>query len=306
MDTEVLLTWMSETGSGDIASLRDRVSWLARSHNYTGFRHLAGRWLRDISALGHAEIDWASGRWAIAPATAVLLPECGGTVVLAGSRRSGLLRELGESFDAFSIDRPFSSDDSIPPPPSVFIRTESIQSLSAGLARQGVCYVGQAAYHIAARLPQIRLGNKTFAPTRDNPAERLADGTEYGTFVEGRPDGNGLCRFTINGRPDYFYQQDGDWYHTDHSTGILLEMAERGTSVMRWREERVSNGSALGTLFVDQGAPLPPLQTRALVLCSGEPPTFFSTAKTVKYQNVPSALADRVAKSVRQTVIPAD
>jgi hypothetical protein len=69
---------------------------------------------------------------------------------------------------------------------------------------------------------------------------------------------------------------------------------------MRWRPERTVNGEAIGTVFVDRGAPLPPLQARALTLCSGLVAKFSDLAETARYDNVPRSIADRVAGSIRQ------
>lgn len=296
---------MSETGHGDIRGLRERIAWLAHSRNYAGHRRLTALWLRDISALAHAEIGWDSNQWAIAPATAALLPECGGTAVLSGSRRAGLRESIERDFACYVEDRPFESDDAIPPPPSVYVQTDSIDELTSGLARLNVQYVGEAASRIACQLREITLGQLAAPPHRDTPAEHLQVTGESWSFVDGRLNGNGLCRFTELGRPVYRYQRGANWYHTDHSTGILLYLAAQGISAIRWREDRVSNGRAIGRLFVDWGAPLPPLQSRALVLCSGQPPKFSSSAQTAIYANVPKDVADMVARSVHQAVASA-
>jgi hypothetical protein len=72
--------------------------------------------------------------------------------------------------------------------------------------------------------------------------------------------------------------------------------------VFRWRRERSSGGEEIGMVFVDQGAPLPPLQSRVLVLCSGLPVQFGNTAGTAIYRNVPYSIAYTVAQSVRQII----
>ncbi len=69
---------------------------------------------------------------------------------------------------------------------------------------------------------------------------------------------------------------------------------------MRWRPEPGPGREAVGTLFVDWGAPLPPLQARALVLCSGLVPRFSGMAETAIYRNVPRHVAQAVAASLYQ------
>ncbi|MES9537537.1 hypothetical protein [Actinomadura sp. NPDC000600] len=300
MDADLLLTWMSEVGSGDVRDLRQRVAWAARARDRSPKRYESGRWLRDISALGHAEIDWQRGNWTIAPAVAPLLPAAGGTAVLAGSRRVGLLDRLEKSI-AVQVQRPKDGHgEPLPAPATVFLQGDNFGQLRDSLKEAGVQYVGCAARSIARGLLRITLGDPAAPPARDDAAEHISANAEDVRFCAGLPKGDGLCRISVNGRPSYRYRLNGSWYHTDHATGILLDRAARGISVMRFRAERVSDDEEIGTVFIDQGAPLPPLQARALVLCSGLPPQFGNLARTAVYRNVPEDIARLVAESIRQ------
>lgn len=302
MGTELLLNWMSEVGTGDLADLRSRVAWWARSHSIgsDGFR--TGRWLRDVSALGHAEIDWTSGRWAMASAAAALLPACGGTAVLTGSRRRGLYDAINNSeLSLHRVEQSLLESESIPPPASLFVQADSMEALVTQLASIGVVYAGEAGLNIAADLKPISLGDPAAPPPWDAPVEHLLVAEDI-RFVAGMPSGDGLCRITVLGRPSYLYRSGSSWYHTDHAIGILIALDACGVKVMRWRQDETSGARAIGTLFVDQGAPLPPLQARALVLCSGLPTRFGHTARTAIYRNVPKRVATLVAESVRQTL----
>ena len=166
MDADLLLTWMSEVGSGDVRDLRQRVAWAARAADRSPKPYETGRWLRDISALGHAEVEWDGGTWAIAPAVATLLPATGGTAVLAGSRRVGLVDRL-EELVAVHVETPVSShDDPLPVPSSVFVQADSLAELRASLEEAGVQYVGYAARSIALGLRQIALGAHAAPPAR--------------------------------------------------------------------------------------------------------------------------------------------
>jgi hypothetical protein len=181
----------------------------------------------------------------------------------------------------------------------VYVQADSVAELEAAFGRTGVRYCGFAAAHIAEALSPLTLGSAAAPPAWATTAERLVirDGMP---FQSGMPDGDGLCRIAVHGRPSYLYRSGRDWFHTDHAQGILWTLAERGIRVFRWRRERVSGDHEIGTVFVDQGAPLPPLQARALVLCSGVATRFGSTARTAIYKNVPRAVAERVARSIRQ------
>ncbi|SPT60533.1 hypothetical protein [Actinomadura madurae] len=302
MDADLLLTWMSEVGSGDVRDLRQRVAWAARARDRSPKEYEIGRWLRDISGLGHAEIDWQGGNWTIAPAMAPLLPAAGGTAVLAGSRRVGLIDRLEESV-AVHVQCPEAGHGGpLPVPSTVFLQADSFGQLRDTLKEAGVQYVGCAARSIAKGLRQIALGDAAARPAQDDAAEHISANAEYVRFCAGLPAGDGLCRTSVYGRPSYRYRMNGSWYHTDHATGILLDRAARGISVMRFQAERVSDGEEIGTVFIDQGAPLPPLQARALVLCSGLPAQFGDLAHTAIYRNVPKDIALLVAESIRQPV----
>lgn len=302
MDADVLLTWMSEVGSGDVRDLRQRVAWAARAADRSPKPYETGRWLRDISALGHSEIDWRGGAWAIAPAVATLLPATGGTAVLAGIRRVGFIGRL-EELVSVHIELPQSRHDGpLPVPSAIYVQADSVGKLRASLEESGVEYVGCTARSIAMGLRQITLGAHAAPPARGDAAEHLSPRADEVRFCSGIPSGDGLCRTSVYGRPSYRYRLNGSWYHTDHATGILLDRADRGINVVRWRLERIADSEEIGTVFIDQGAPLPPLQARALVLCSGLPTQFGDLARTAIYRNVPKDIAVLVAKSVRQQV----
>lgn len=284
------------------ATFAEGVAWAARAADRSPKPYETGRWLRDISALGHAEIDWQGGTWAVAPAVATLLPATGGTAFLAGTRRVGLIDRL-EELVSVHVERPESRHDGpLPLPSAVFVQADSLGELRASLEESGVEYVGCTARSIAMGLRQIALGAHAAPPARGDAAEHLSSWADEVRFYPGMPSGDGLCRTSVYGRPSYRYRSNGTWYHTDHATGILLDRADRGINVFRWRPERVADGEEIGTVFIDQGAPLPPLQARALVLCSGLPTQFGDLARTAIYRNVPKDVAVLVAKSIRQQV----
>lgn len=303
MRADTMLAWMSETSAGDVRDLRQRVTWLARTANLNPGKSASGRWLRDMSALGHAEVDWSRGRWAIAPTTATLLAAGDGTVVLAGRRPLDLIDQLEAEFAVYVAEPEATDEARLPTPTTVFLQTESVAELDRALSASGVRYVGFAARGIAERLPRLELGEPAGQPARGTPVEHLVVGGARGiNFARGLPDGDGLCRFLVNGRQLYRYRVGGDWHRTDHAPGIWWALAEGRQRVMRWRCERQRIGDNIGTLFVDQGAPLPPLHARALVLCSGLPTRFGNAARTAIYRNIPRSVADLVAASVQQFV----
>ena len=63
---DVMLACMSNIRSGVISELRERFIWLARVDDINPSRPEANRWLNAMSALGHVEVDWSRGTWAMA------------------------------------------------------------------------------------------------------------------------------------------------------------------------------------------------------------------------------------------------
>lgn len=300
MRADLMLAWMSEIGAGDVGDLRQRVAWLARNADISPQPYETGRWLRDLSALAHVEIDWAGGRWAIVKAAGVLLPECGGTVVLTGSRRLGLVEKLGELISVQTLPG-VRNGARLETPAQVYLQADSVDELVSAMTSCGVAYSGLAAEHLANRLPSLSLGQRAAPPAFGSPMKHLETARSI-RLISGRlTRRSGLCEITVQGRPSYLYLDGNDWFHTSYADGVLWALAEDGVGgLFRWRQERSGVHEALGTLFVDQGVPLPPLQSRTLVLCSGQPASFSEIAKTAMYRNVPISVGEKVARSCRQ------
>jgi hypothetical protein len=303
VDADLALRWMSETGAGTVRDLRDRLAWLAHTADLAAPGTATGRWLRDLSALGHAEIDWSHDRWAVAPAVITPLPCSDGTAVLAGSRRAGLIERLLSTDVSVLTCRPDPAPRDLPVPAAVLIQYDSTAGLQAAAADAGIRCSGCAARKLAQCLPPLRPGPEAPPPAWGNVTlERLDEGM---SFVSAEADQDGLYRLKLRGRSTYLQLRDGMWRHCDLAAGVFSEYARRGgISVMRWRPERDACDGPVGTVFVDWGAPLPPLHARALTLCSGLPPRFSSAARTATYTNIPADVAQAVARSLLQRLQP--
>lgn len=306
---DLLLEWMSETGSGDVRRLREHLQWVARSEGPSDGRRVTGRWLRDISNLGHAEIDWHSGRWSIAPPSISLLPDSDCRAVLSGARRAGLVAAAREGDLGLDEIPQAASGSDLAAPTALLVTYGSQSSLRAFATTLGATYSGSAPVRLAARIPAIRPGEQAAPPPKGSATLQFLESSEDQSYGVAPPDEasrpDGLYKLEIQGRAAHLYRTEGTWYHVDMAVGMFLELARRGESVVRWR--RVRGGRRdLGTVFVDWGAPLPPLHARALVLCSGLVPRFGSAGRTAAYENVPLAVARLIAGSLRQqlTIIP--
>lgn len=301
---DLLLTWLSESGSGTIADFRARAAWLTRTENLDLPESSGGRWLRDAASLGHCEVDWKNGRWSVAPPVVTRLPLADGLAVLVGARRHRLIRALDTAgIYVEQARRPGAASD-IPAPSTIVIPYDRTRDLEEAAAAIGATYSGCAAAAIARMLLPTTPTTPTAPPAYASQFEQL------GTFSPqdwkltsprnpGLPDG--LYREQVSGRWQYLLRRKGSWYSTDFSVGMFAELARRGETVIRWRPASDQH-TMTGTFIVDWGAPLPPLHARTLVLCSGFGPRFGNAAKTALYDNVPRDIATYVASSLGQTM----
>lgn len=301
---DLLLTWLSESGSGTIVDFRARAAWLARTESPDLPEHSAGRWLRDAASLGHCEVDWKHGRWSVAPPVLTRLPFAGGIAVLAGARRPRMIRALDAS-DIYTVHarRPGSERD-IPAPSTIIIPYDRTSDLEESAEAIGAAYSGCAAAEIASMLPPTTPTTPTAPPAYDSHFEQLGDCIPHNWRAASPRDPalpDGLYREQINGRWQYLLRRGDAWCAAELSTGVFAELARRGDTVIRWQPDSDRHG-ATGTFIVDWGAPLPPLHSRALVLCSGFAPRFGNAAETALYDNVPRDIAIHVASSLGQTM----
>lgn len=300
MDADLLLRWMSETGEGGVRDLRERVAWMSRRADMRSDRKATGRWIRDVFHAGHAEVDWSLDRWSITPPTICRLPRADGTAVLVGDRRVLVTRALDEcDLGASTIPAEPSGND-LPAPSTIFLQYDDPGQLADLAAEVRGTYAGCAATRLAQHLEPARLGTPAAAPARSNETFRHRGHSGWEPVSPTLPPG--LYRYSRHGQFVHLYREGGEWRHCELAEGRFADLARRRESVMRWRPETAPGRSGAGTLYIDQGAPLPAAQARALILCSGLGPRFSAQAQTASYCNVPREVARDVARSLGQVL----
>lgn len=302
---DLLFRWMSEVGSGAISDVRTRIDWIARTANIEPRTYTSGRWLRDLSSLGHCEVDWAGGRWSVAPPALVRLPSAGGLAVTAGARRPRVMRALEDFCGWLPTARREPSAGEVPLPATFYVHYTRGSDLQEAADAAGLNVVGHAAERISRALPLTRPRVLTGPPAYGAPLKRLESihprvWQSVSAAQPNHPDG--LYSEQVNGKERYITRRDGEWFACDLSVGIFAELARRNESALRWRPDPGRESVGTGILFVDWGAPMPALHSRALVLCAGLPPRFGTTATTAIYENVPRGVAARVCTSLGQTL----
>ncbi|QTZ92740.1 hypothetical protein [Streptomyces auratus] len=304
----LLLRWASELGSGSLAELKRGAAWLARSENLPVAQGAAGRWIRDCQSLGHLDVDWRSGRWCVAPGVLTRLPSADGLAALAGSRTIGFEEHVrrAESEDLALIRVPSTLPETDIPVPETWLVP---YGESAGLAETaealGVEHSGCFAIQAAAWLPALAPGPSAAAPAFRSVVEKYCLTAEPPAFAPVRRwEEDGLYRFR---RDDHRLVcqilREGSWYGVSQERGVYLELDRLGTEPrknLRWFQEEGQGRERFGRLIVDWGKPLPDLQRRIAVMCTALPPEFGKKYRTITYRNVPRAVAERIAESLRQ------
>lgn len=303
---DLLLSWMSATGSGSVRDLRRRIQWMAGTADADSSAQAATRWIRDMAVLGHCEVDWRADRWSVAPAAVSVLPCSDGRAVFVGSRRAALMARLDDC--ELWIDRVahVPSGNELPMPTAILASYDSYESLANEAAHIGAAFVGCAAMRLAARLPKVGVDGAGAPPSWSNTTLERFEDLNYPHFkpvtlpVGKAPDG--LYRMKALGRHVYRLVRNGTWHQCGRAEGVYLELAQRGESALRYRPD-TDGYPGSGSVFVDRGAPLPTLQARALTLCSGQVPRCGQAGQTTIYDNVPVKVARLVAESLMQKLV---
>ncbi|WP_045875847.1 hypothetical protein [Pseudofrankia sp. DC12] len=300
---DLLLRWVSELGSGRLRDLRTSVRRAALGRGVDCAPGAESRWVRDLAALGHLDVDWHRDRWSVAPSVLTRLPYSDGLAVVVGRRTASFDRGLTDAESWATLIRvanPAMSGE-IPVPDTVVLRYEDPAWLPDDARRLGCAFTPCAALQLAGLLQEVEEGPLAAPPASDNAftVQRfsLADGRYEPTALY---SADGLYRWrSADWSRLTQVRRGGAWRTVEHEVGVYLELADR-ISVLRWAAEPGAGRSLIGCLTHDRAAPLPPLHARAAVLCSGLRPRVDGTARTVSYDNVPLPVGERIATSLRQ------
>lgn len=293
---DLLLEWVSERGEGSWGGFRAAYDWLQAGEDLEPWE-TASVIARQMSALGHLEIDWRHFRWAASPPMLTLLPSAGAHALLTGGRtreledRLALAREERE--DIFCLD----PIEQALAPSAVLIACEDERSMRDLASFLGIGSSYSVAEQLAAVLPDLDSylpgAEVAAAPTGYGVQllglERLAwedveDEREPGLYRHQAPEGRRF-RFLDEARVSH---------EVDLSIGAYaaLRLTASG-GWLKWFRRSLN-----GDLEVRLGAPLPTLHARAAALCSGLAPR--RSGNCLVYVNVPEEIATAIAGSLGQ------
>ncbi|MEU8606443.1 hypothetical protein AB0C29_00320 [Actinoplanes sp. NPDC048791] len=296
---DLFARWMAEVGRSSTDLLKTRLQWLASTLNLGISSTEPGRWLRDTAALGHVEVDWATGQWRAAPLVITRVPAGDGLALICGLR-TAVTDELVQQSDVelHRTENPGGARE-LPRPSTLFVQFDPGVALGTVAHDIRATYVPCSAELLANKLPVISASVEAAPPARDNPTLESFDPHQLRwNAATGQKGRAGAYKYSLHGHMEFRWHDGDTWWRTDLSGCVYLALRTAGISAMRWRPE--GPGARTGRLFVDWGAPLPPLQQRAAVLCSGLMPRFAASARSAAYENVPRVIAQRIAFSLQQ------
>src|SRR5438046_5145041 len=126
---DLLVHWMAETGHGAIRMLRARVAWAARTCDIIVDAAETGRWLRDLSSRGYAELDWEQDLWTVAPLVVTRLPGPDALAVVVGMRSAAAEASLASlGIEVHRIAQP-GGDSRLARPATVLLQYDQPEDL---------------------------------------------------------------------------------------------------------------------------------------------------------------------------------
>jgi len=293
-----LAQWIGETGSGTWDQFKETYLWLTAPDGPDN-REKPYRVALKLSGLGYLEINWDDGRWAAAKPCITLLPSAGGAGLLVGGRTRYLLRQLekqtGEAETLAVVPHRFNQDA----PDAVFFTADldALEKLANDLEISFEFNIAERLSLLLQPLSEVILLGQTGAPPPQG--FEISRWIAPGWKTMNQTSSPGLYKSGSFGRRRYwFLDEKGDYHSVDGPTGFYAELSRVNEQVLRYRNESIN-----GTLYRPIWAPIPLLQERAAVLCSGLTPTVANPDASfeqlrMRYENVPHEIARRVALSL--------
>lgn len=293
-----MLEWISERGAGSWQQFRSAHDWLFEKPT-DSWQPTASWSARTLGTLGHIEFDWYAGRWAAPEPVLTLIPSAGAHALLTGGRTRTLHDRLTsavwhESDDVYLVERSQANA-----PTALLIAGEDETSIESLASRLDIAYDFSVSDRLSRLLPTL---DSYLARGRAMPAPAGFGVTRFDVVELAWRDTEsdrepGFYRYDNIARPAFrLLDHDDEVYELDIATGVYAALSRWGENVLSYSPDSVN-----GTFTVPLGAPLPTLQARTAALCSGLAPRLDNDVHF--YWNVPHPTANRIARSLDQTLI---
>lgn len=309
-----LLAWVSELGSGSYDDFKAAWTWLAEDvAGRADERAKAWMVLSDFAALGHLEVAWGEHpRWCAAPPVLTSIPRSGGRVLVTGARTRKLLAVHGNGLtgeledvaadEELWLDR-VNSHAREAGPTTILLACEQDRDAERVAGRLGIQWTFSVPERLSRVLPSLSSWERTWVrgelPSgfevecfNPDPAQlrwrETADVSQYG-----------LYRSKTYSQDVHALLGPTGWWRVPREQAVYEVLRWERTHVLRYDARTME-------LSVPVRAPLPALQARCAVLCSGllprnQYPRGQPPLRT--YPNVDPQIASRIAASLAQELL---
>lgn len=315
MSANSLLLWMSARCYGSWAQFRTAVEELHLATNVEGdgedddapdqFALPLYQMLRfNLQRVGHAEFFAGAGDgadWRVTPPALATTQNARGWLgIVAGARSLSLMERLRSVVAAESADLQTLTFPAYPD--QILITTGDQPTLAVVAERVGLLLQDAAPAALLASLPPVD------DPSVRHPAE-LPFGSDWkvdrfstddlgwrsATLDDARAVPYGLFRFTLRHQRHMLFCARGAAFRIPSQVGKYLVLRRHRCGVFRY-------DSGKRTLSVPASCRPPFLVERALILCSGSPPTYDRGLQggALRYAEIPEAIAAVTAALLRQ------
>ena len=312
VEANELLLWLSARGEGSWRAFRAAVEELRIPEDSEvrgggefedeGFP-LHQQLRLNMERLGHVEFfarECEEGWRVVPPTLATARVPNGRIAVLCGARSDRLLKLLTKTTSHLHVEVVPQADA-----PDVYrVFASSSEELSRVSEQSGLHFQPDAALAILSFLPP------TDRPSSRGPTAEFPHGADWNVYrflpdrlgwtEVGRADANaaraGLFRFIIHfQRPRYFLRQSGRTCERPCAVGIYALLRQHRHNVLRYDRGACS-------LSLPAVCRPPRLLERALVLCSGLPPTFNERDSRLTYSDIQPEIARFAAQLLHQSL----
>lgn len=298
--THPLITWIGETRAGRISELRDLSAAYVRTGSNSVPYAATAWWLRDLAGMGMLQLDWSKGEWSAVRPTITRLPGRFAYGLVCGSRPATLKDRIEQTdLEVTEVQNP-KTEQGLPLPSTLVLEYDDSSVLESAALSADIDFVHCAAVGLAEVLQLVSLGRLAAGPNgAGTPVERFDPHTlRFGPRMS--PYSDGLYRQKASNQWRHWSREGQIWLAADRSEAIVMELNRVGIDFLSWRP--YSGDPTAGELFVHSGIDMPIVHTRTAVLCSGLAPRRGPTLGNRIYDNVPRAVAESIANSLRQNL----
>lgn len=311
MTPNELLLWLSARKEGSWRQFRaaiERLDLTGAAGSEAASLPLHLRVYLNLERLAHVEFSSAESEkdWRIVPPVLALCRHSDhATGILCGARTPKLLQKVEEAANGLAWERSQEADC----PDILRFKDAETGVLMEAASRAGILCQPDAPTALLSQLPQIG----SLAAFRREPLP--ASGKEWNVqhlVIERRtakwqtvtlqeanaPGAQGLFRFTRYQTPQYYLREGRETLALSDAVGKYYLLSRRGRRVLKYDHKQHS--LTVPAIF------RPPLLTeRALILCSGFPPSVSAVhgRPILTYREIPEEIAGMTAEILRQDLI---